>query len=160
MLWCLVSSGQEFFLRTSHRGHMMWSIYTTIVFNNMVYKTEIQAWGNIRSKKNNQQHWRKCNQISLVNKTLTQFRGYLVCLGSNPHIPTYCTCEFWQIINTSISVTHFPYLKNGHNNSIYCRGGYKIKEIVNVKYKVQCLTRHLCSKNDGYFSLIIGAISY
>ena len=127
MLWCLVSSGQEFFLRTSHRGHMMWSIYTTIVFNNMVYKTEIQAWGNIRSKKNNQQHWRKCNQISLVNKTLTQFRGYLVCLGSNPHIPTYCTCEFWQIINTSTSVTHFPYLKNGHNNSTYCRGGYKIK---------------------------------
>ena len=36
----------------------------------------------------------------------------------------------------------------------------KLKEIVKVKYKVQCLTRHLCSKNDGYFSLIIGVISY
>lgn len=36
----------------------------------------------------------------------------------------------------------------------------KLKEIVNVKYKVQCFTRYLCSKNDGYFSLIIGVISY
>lgn len=36
----------------------------------------------------------------------------------------------------------------------------KLKEIVNVKYKVQCFTRHLHSKNDGYFSLMIGVISY
>ena len=67
------------------------------------------------------------NKNSLVNKTLTQFRGYLACLGSNPHVPTYCICEFWQIINTLTSVTHFPYMKNGHNNSTYCRGLYKVK---------------------------------
>ena len=121
----------------SHRVGHDWSdlAAAAAVSNNMVYKTEIQAWGNIRSKKNNQQHWRKRNQIilhlayrnSLVNKTLTQFRGYLACLGSNPHVPTYCICEFWQIINTLTSVTHFPYMKNGHNNSTYCRGLYKVK---------------------------------
>ena len=62
-----------------------------------------------------------------MNKTQTQFRGYLACLGSNPHVPTYCICEFWQIINTLTSVTHFPYMKNGHNNSTYCRSWYKVK---------------------------------
>ena len=171
LAWRIPGTGEPGGLPTmgSHRvGHDWSDLAAAAVSNNMVYKTEIQAWGNIRSKKNNQQHWRKRNQIilhlacknSLVNKTLTQFRGYLACLGSNPHVPTYCICEFWQIINTLTSVLTFLIWKMVIIIIPIAEADIKLKEIVNVKYKVQCFTRYLCSKNDGYFSLIIGVISY